>query len=224
MKWFYRVFLILIAFAAVLPILFPLLGYEFEYTSVSAVAVFFAAVSGVSIIMNIKTKFSETGILYALLAPFSVIYAVFIGFQTVFSFVCVLLCVAGCVYAAEKNGRPIALKITCIAFSAVVMFFVVFGGIIILTFGEFVSTSVVRSVESPSGAYCADIIDRNEGALGGSTRVEVRENKKTDAVLFKFSKSPERVYFGDWGEFKNMELYWKDDRHLVINSKEYSLK
>ena len=31
-------------------------------------------------------------------------------------------------------------------------------------------------------------------------------------------------YFGEWGEFENMQNYWKDDNCLVINSVEYRIE
>lgn len=33
-----------------------------------------------------------------------------------------------------------------------------------------------------------------------------------------------QVYYGAWGEFENMEIYWKDENSLVINEKEYSVE
>lgn len=45
-----------------------------------------------------------------------------------------------------------------------------------------------------------------------------------NAIIFKIEKKPQRVYFGDWGEFVNMQIYWKDDGCLVINSVEYEIE
>ena len=99
-----------------------------------------------------------------------------------------------------------------------------FFGFIALIFGNFGQNTVVQSVESPNGIYYAEVIDSDQGALGGDTLVDVYENKGIDTLIFKISKEPQRIYHGDWGEFYDMELYWKDDYCLVINSVEYTIK
>ena len=50
------------------------------------------------------------------------------------------------------------------------------------------------------------------------------ESGDGNLILFKIKKKPQRVYFGDWGDFKNMQIYWKDDECLVINSVEYGIE
>ena len=50
------------------------------------------------------------------------------------------------------------------------------------------------------------------------------ENKGINALVFKISKKPQRAYRGEWGEFKNMEIYREDDGCLVINSVEHEIK
>lgn len=99
-----------------------------------------------------------------------------------------------------------------------------FFGFIALIFGNFGQNTVVQSVESPNGIYYAEVIDSDQGALGGDTLVDVYENKGIDILIFKISKEPQRIYHGDWGEFNDMELYWKYDYCLVINSVEYTIK
>ena len=41
-------------------------------------------------------------------------------------------------------------------------------------------------------------------------------------LAIKYGK-PQTVYIGEWGEFKNMRIYWKNDECLVINSMEYEI-
>lgn len=77
---------------------------------------------------------------------------------------------------------------------------------------------MVTSVESPNGTYRADLIDDDHGALGGSTNVKVYDlHGNYDFYLFGFYKKPQTVYFGDWGEAYDMELYWINDSCLSIN-------
>lgn len=68
------------------------------------------------------------------------------------------------------------------------------------------------------------MIDSDQGALGGDTLVDVYEKSAINAILFKIEKKPQRVYSGGWGEFNNMQIYWKDDECLKINSTEYKIQ
>lgn len=76
--------------------------------------------------------------------------------------------------------------------------------------------TVVMTLESPDGTYVAHVIDNDQGALGGATIVKVQKTKG-----FKKSR---RIYIGEWGEHRTMDIYWKDDRCLVINGVEYPIK
>ena len=99
-----------------------------------------------------------------------------------------------------------------------------FISFIFLIFGNIGQNTVVQTVESPSGKYYAQVIDSDLGALGGDTLVDVYEKSGINAILFKIEKKPQRVYFGEWGEFNNMQIYWKDDECLIINSTEYKIQ
>ncbi len=84
--------------------------------------------------------------------------------------------------------------------------------------------TVVKTVRSPDGAYVAEVIDSDQGALGGDTIVTVRENKTYNAFFFELRKKSERVYTGEWGEYVNMNIYWRDGRTLIVNSNTYTMK
>ncbi len=91
-----------------------------------------------------------------------------------------------------------------------IMFFLLVGPI-----GE---ETVLQDITSPDGRYTAQLIDRSEGAMGGSTKIEVTDN---DAFLFNKTQS---VYIGKWGEGFDMEIYWKDNDTLVADGKEYDME
>jgi hypothetical protein len=71
------------------------------------------------------------------------------------------------------------------------------------------------TLPSPGGTHEARVIDVDEGALGGSTIVEVERNG--------WLARPKRIYVGEWGEYETMEISWKNDDYLVINGKEYGV-
>ncbi len=83
----------------------------------------------------------------------------------------------------------------------------------------------MRTVTSPERNYRAEVIDVNEGALGGDTIVEVYDlRKQFDGIVFFFQKEPQVVYHGDWGEFENMKLEWESEQILLINGKPNKVK
>ena len=79
--------------------------------------------------------------------------------------------------------------------------------------------TVVRTVPSPQNTHVAEVIDSNQGALGGDTLVEVRKNVSANVLFFTVKSHPVRVYEGEWGEFETMEIVWEDEYTLSVNGK-----
>lgn len=85
--------------------------------------------------------------------------------------------------------------------------------------------SVVQTLPSPSGTYYAEVIDSDQGALGGDTIVEVHEAKKrVNLLLLELRKDPQLVYLGQWGEFMDMQIFWQSEQELVIDGRLYELE
>ena len=120
--------------------------------------------------------------------------------------------------------RP-AWKIASILLSAALTGVLLFSSFLSLVFGDLGVKTVVSSAPSPQKTFTAEVIDSNQGALGGSTLVLIRSNNAAgaDLLLCKFSKAPVCVYTGHWGEFQTMKLAWKDERTLIINGMEYAV-
>ena len=135
--------------------------------------------------------------------------------------VVMISCFVVCVFLRSKyvkSGRvrtvSIAVPIVIISLIGSVMFPLCFLGNI----GE---SAVVSAVPSPDGRHYAELIDDDQGALGGNTLVDVYRRGALDLGFVRFCSVPKRVYHGDWGEFENMRLEWKDNETLLINGKEY---
>lgn len=208
-------------------------GYEFKLTSVSVFAIVTALISIrlAALISDADDEkdLIESGIvkvLFSLLTPLSIINAVFymLECRRIWVVISVFICIGCCCYLTIKHGKPLVLRIIALVLSAFMILPVGYFGFIALIFGNIGQNTVVESVESPNGVYYAEVINSDQGALGGDTLVDVYENKGINALVFKISKKPQRVYSGDWGEFENMEIYWKDDNCLVINSVEYEVE
>ena len=205
-------------------------GYSFELISVSAFAIAIAAISVCIVVLDFICKNTLENntirILLAIITPFSLINAVFYIFACpqIWVIASVLLSAGCCCYLTVKYGKPLALKIVALVLSALMILPIGFFSFIALIFGNIGQNTVVQTVESPSGKYYAQVIDSDQGALGGDTLVDVYKKSGINLILFKIEKKPQRVYFGEWGEFNNMQIHWKDDNCLVINSVEYEIK
>jgi hypothetical protein len=111
--------------------------------------------------------------------------------------------------------KPILLAVGGIL-AVLLLLFATFVGLLSMVFAPLKPVkTVMQTLPSPGGTHEARVIDVDEGALGGSTIVEVERNG--------WRARPKRVYVGEWGEYETMEIYWKNDDCLVINGKEYSV-
>ena len=205
-------------------------GYRFELISISAFAIVLAVLS-VCIVApdNIHKNTLENKalrILLAIISPLSLINAVFYIFEypKVWVIAGVLISAGCCFYLTIKYGKPLALKIIALVLSALMVLPIGFISFIFLIFGNIGQNTIVQTVESPSGKYYAQVIDSDQGALGGDTLVDVHEKSGINAIFFRIEKKPQRVYSGEWGEFNNIQIYWKDDECLIINSNEYIIQ
>ena len=220
-----------------LTILFPLgvsistcFGYTFELASVSVFAIVIVLISIVlCILSHAEEKPYNSGVLgliFTILTPLSIINAVFFMLESpkVWIVVSVFIAIGCSAYLTIKHGTPRLLKIIMFALSVILILPVGFLGFISLIFGNIGQDTVVQAVESPNGVYYAEVIDSDQGALGGDTLVEVYENAEINLLVFRIFKNPQRVYHGEWGEFEDMDVHWKDDQCLVINSVEHPIE
>lgn len=223
---------VLIACIAIVPLGMAALssfGYTLTDFSVSAFAVVDTVLAVCIVKLNavhengIKNK--AACILLALVMPLSLVNA-FICLRRQ-SHVLVLIsgwvCIFCCGYLTVKYAKPMILKIVAL----------IIAGLLAMPIGLFSlfavffpigQNTVVKTVESPSGRYYAEVIDSDQGALGGDTIVNVHEKCVINFILLQIEKKPQEVYFGEWGAFKNMKIYWKNDHCIVINSGEYKVE
>lgn len=142
-------------------------------------------------------------------------------YLTVMAVLIHLIC---CCLLTVRQVKPLSLSITSLCISLLMSLPIAYILMIALMIGGLSNETVVKTIQSPDGTYCAQVVDSDQGALGGNTNVEVYENQKIDILLFKIQKHPKRIYSGDWMEYETMEIYWKDDGCLVINSVEYQIE
>lgn len=222
-------FLLTILYPAGLIIAFSL-GYSFELISIIAFSVIIALLSvSIAVIASIYKIFVDnivTRIFLAVIIPLSLINAVFYISDSprILTVASAFISVSCCWYLTARFAKPLALKIIALVLSGLMVFPIAFFCFIAVTFGSLGQNTVVETVESPSKEYYAQIVDSDQGALGGDTLVMVYEQSEINAIIFTIKKFPKTVYSGDWGEFENMEIYWKDDKCLVINSVKHKIE
>jgi len=189
--------------------------------------VLFLTVSSVSLKAKNEQNNKLTQVLATLTALFSIIN-LFIGMWksnsvtvTVLAGICTVFSVA----VVLKKVKPTAGKVIGAVMSALLLGVCLFIAVIWFTFGQIGYTAVVRTEISPNETYRAEVIDSNQGAMGGDTLVVVyEENAKLSLYFFEVRKAPRRVYIGQWGEFENMDLYWRAEHELFINGKSYIIE
>ena len=125
-----------------------------------------------------------------------------------------------CLSAGFAFGKPKALKIIGVILAVVLLILMFLAGWMFILMRDFGNVSSVQSLDSPSGAFYAELINDNQGALGGSTKVIVYQKKVFNGGFFKLDRHS-AVYHGKWGEFETLQMRWKDDSTLIINGKPY---
>lgn len=204
-------------------------GYVFTLTNASVYMVVTAGLSVCLAVLSIRAAFSPGAVvkvLVSLLTPMSVVNGFFcmIVYSDIWVVISTLISIGCCLILTVRFGNPSGL--TAMGLVVAVLLILPMGcfGFLTLLFGNLGQDTVVKTVGSPSGAYYAQVIDSDQGALGGDTLVDVYENKSFDTVIFRVFKKPQTVYFGDWGEAFDMQIHWKNDTCLVINGTEYEIE
>lgn len=208
-------------------LIFSRLGYTVTLFSNTAVALLTAVITAAETVLSLFIKERNCSklisVLFSLSAPLLIINWIFyLSDISVITVICMLICLGCCCYLTIRYGKPLVLKIIGLVISALLISPVcLFTFFALMDFGQ---NTVVKTLPSPNDTYYAEVIDSDQGALGGNTVVNICENFEFNAVVFKITKPPKLIYSGKWGEYENMEIYWKNEHILVINSVEYTVE
>ena len=107
-------------------------------------------------------------------------------------------------HEVQEKGVKIAFTITTMVIGSGVGVWL----FLCLLLGDFGVTSVMHSKQSPEGKYVAEIIDYDEGALGGSTTVEVRRTEAVSFFIGRISKNPVILCHRGWGLWDEIDFEW----------------
>ena len=94
--------------------------------------------------------------------------------------------------------------------------------LLFIMLSDFGARTVIAREVSPDMRYCAEVIDDDQGALGGATLLLVyRLDGSFSIGSFDFRKSQIELRSGPWGEFES--LSWQDSEHLSMNGTIYEI-
>jgi len=227
MSMFPMVICILYAFLPICKIIAAIGGYDFVLNNYLISIIVLALISIVAVVsLNIlKISLSKTQAIFsALMLPLSAINGLFYIYESNWklTIIFVLICCGCSIVMLAKFSSPFILKIVSAVLSILLIVLLLFFAFIDFIFEDFGFNTVMKSVASPQNTYTVDVIDNDQGGLGGATLVDVNYNNRSVNLFYcKLSKSPIRIYTGKWGEFENMQISWKDEHNLIINDIKY---
>jgi len=124
-------------------------------------------------------------------------------------------------YIFGKFSSIFVLKILSVISSTLLIVLFMFALLLYNIFGNLSSDTVVKTLKSPNNTYLAKIIKSDQGMLGGNTDVEILNTENLNVIIGNFSRIPKQVYSGEYEEYKDMDIFWKNETTLVINGKEF---
>ena len=220
---------LLLALTAFFPVgtaLTAVFGYKLTLRCIPVFAVLLAVLSVGTLILHILNKQKKLLALTAVLALVNLVNTVLLIFANNAPIVilCTLLSSICCCLLPAMHAKRLAVKVTSLILSVLLLAPVCYAGFIFLIFGNIGQNTVVQAAVSPDGKHIAEVINSDQGALGGDTLVDVQQVRTFDAGIFEIRKKPQRVYIGEWGEFEDMEIEWKDEKCLLLNGREYIIE
>lgn len=107
--------------------------------------------------------------------------------------------------------------------NSILLLLVIGFSLLFMTFGQIGEHTVKRAVTSPMESYSAFLISSDQGALGGSTLVDVHDHTSMINIGIGQYVRITRIYAGEWNGYKSARIYWRDDHTLLINDVPYTI-
>ena len=204
-----------------LPLFFwalPLLGLEIEGYHWDVLAVTAAVLALLSCLLA-KYALPWNGITYGVSLRLATIFS---GFcihhaQSLPVMIGMAVCVVCCWYLVIRYTKPLSVRVPALSLGAALIVPVCIVIFFAVLFGDFGEVRTIETVESPSGALCAQVIEDDQGIFGGATYVRVRKNWQLKLYVLQITPKSKTVYRGDWYEHAYIKVAWKNDQQLIIN-------
>lgn len=207
-----------------------LFGFSFSLTNYTAFSVICVIVSIFTlVVVLVETELfndKKYSVLFGVSLLFCVVTWLFFISKCGVSLSLVFLLIAfACVAVINvKLTKGKKKKVVLSLLTAVSFLFVSLFAIAFVFVGSIGASTVLDTIQSPDGIYYAEVIDVDQGAFGGNTVVKVSKKREAEILIFHFQEKGETVYIGEWNEYDDMEIFWKENNCLSINSEEYIIK
>lgn len=217
---------LLLAICSFLPVLTLILyccGYSVSLTCYPLFSVISALILIASASMISKHKITCKAL--AILPVISLINMTVYVFKSRSAVVLVfmMVCFVYSAIIAEESCSSTKTKTASVITSSFLFVPILIVSIAIVAFSGFGVNTVIEKIYSPEETYYAEIVDSDQGALGGNTVVYVHKNHQLNLLILTINKTTQRIYIGDWKEYETMQIYWKNENCLVINKTEYEI-
>lgn len=120
--------------------------------------------------------------------------------------------------------RSLLIRVVALVLCAVLIFPTFAFAPFMILLKDFGKVTVVKTILSPDQKHEAQLIDIDQGALGGATEIQVVKHRKNRNCLFYDEKPPMELYSTGWGAADNLNIEWKDENTLLINGAEYPIR
>lgn len=225
--------LALITFSPAFSLVCTIFGYKFTLVNPSAFAIAIFALTAITVLVSFLYKeVLENKVICAVvsaLTPMALVNTAFYirSCGTLWILASVLIC-AGCGYLTIRHGSPLTVRTGALVLTAGLLLPMALVCFVMSVAGKTQNYTVLDVVNSPSGAYYAEIIQNDQGEKGGSKMVHIYPEKDIDTPVFLIRKNRiiiyEEAYKVNEADKVDVVLQWKDDTHLVINGDNYSFQ
>ncbi|MBR5022131.1 MAG: hypothetical protein IKY18_02890 [Oscillospiraceae bacterium] len=223
--------LALIAFCPVISLICTAFGYKFTLVNPSVFAIAIFVLTAITVLVSIFYKeVLENKVICTVVSALTPMALINTGFYVrscgiLWILASVLICV-GCGYLTIRHGSPLNVRTGALVLSAGLLLPMALICFVLSVAGKTQNYNILDTVDSPTGAYYAEIIDNNQGEKGGTKMVHIYPEKDIDTDVFQIRKKRiiiyEEFYKANEADKVEVVVQWKDDNHLVINGKNYS--
>ncbi len=219
--------------SALLPVLLligEILGYVFSDACYYVLSAACAGMIVLSCIILVKSKTPRLGAGFGLLISLCALSCtigalVFIFGEANLPYLILMLTgVVLSLFLLMRFVRSLLIRVVALVLCVVLIIPTLAFAPFMMLLKDFGKVTVVKSVLSPDQKYEAQLIDIDQGALGGATEIQVVKHRKNRDCLFYIEKPPMEIYSTGWGAADDLDIDWMDENTLLINGIQYPIR
>lgn len=223
--------LLLIAFCPVISLICAAFGYKFTLMNPGGFAIAIFVLTAITVLVSVLYKEILDNkvicVIISLLTPMALVNTAFYvrACGMLWILASVLIC-AGCCYLTIRHGNPLTVRTGSLVLTAGMLLPMALACFVLSVAGKTQNYNILDTIDSPSGAYYAEVIDNDQGEKGGTKMVHIYPERDIDTPIFRIRKKRiiiyEEYYEANEADEVQVVVEWQDDNHLVINGVNYS--